>query len=159
MAEKRKSNIYVEHSKRSLFLKFRENLLYKKIDKFMVLLKFILIWWISALTDLLFLYILTDIFWLHYLLSACISFNIVLLCAFFVHKKYTFSCDRTDVGRQYLSFFLINIITFGVYSALLFWWVEYLWFHYLVTAVLAKIFVFLCNFTANKYITFKKYVP
>ena len=78
----------------------------------MQLIKFIIIGGLSALLDLALLYTFTDIFGFYYLVSACMSFNIVLFIAFFVHKKYTFVCTRKDVWRQYLSFFVVNVSSF-----------------------------------------------
>ncbi len=78
----------------------------------MQLLKFVIIGGFSAVLDLILLYVFTDILGFYYLVSACMSFNIVLLIAFFVHKKYTFVCTRKDVWKQYLSFFLVNVSSF-----------------------------------------------
>ncbi|MBP9812453.1 GtrA family protein [Candidatus Gracilibacteria bacterium] len=120
----------------------------------MQLLKFVIIGGFSAVLDLILLYVFTDILGFYYLVSACMSFNIVLLIAFFVHKKYTFVCTRKDVWKQYLSFFLVNVSSFGVYSLLLFIGVDILKYHYIAIAMAAKILVMGLNFFASKYITF-----
>lgn len=75
-------------------------------------IKFVIIGGLSALLDLGLLYLFTDVFGFYYLLSACMSFNIVLFIAFFVHKKYTFVCTRKDIMKQYISFFIVNVSSF-----------------------------------------------
>ncbi|GAB0174363.1 MAG: hypothetical protein HHAS10_02420 [Candidatus Altimarinota bacterium] len=120
----------------------------------MQLIKFIIIGGLSALLDLGLLYTFTDIFGFYYLVSACMSFNIVLLIAFFIHKKYTFDCKRKDIWRQYTSFFLVNVGSFGIYSLILYIGVDILKYHYIAIAIVGKILVMGLNFLASKYVTF-----
>lgn len=128
---------------------------YQKAKKAPQFLKFFFIWGFFACMDLAILYVLTDIFWLYYLYSAVVGFIIVTSIAFIVHKKFTFQCKREDQLRQYASFFLINLIGLAIYSEVLYIGVEYFKIFYLFVAVGDKILVFIWNFLANKYITFR----
>ena len=129
--------------------------IYKKIKKAPQFLKFFFIGGFFALLDLIILYILTDLFGFFYLYSAVLGFIIVTSFAFIVHKKFTFQCKREDRLRQYIFFFLVNLVGLALYSALLYIGVEYLEIFYLFVAVGAKLIVFVWNFLANKYITFR----
>lgn len=129
--------------------------IYKKIKKAPQFLKFFFIGSFFAFLDLVILYILTNIFGWFYLYSAVFGFIFVTSIAFFIHKKFTFQCKREDRLRQYIFFFLVNIIGLGIYSGILYIWVEYLGFFYLHVAILDKFLIFIWNFFANKYITFR----
>ncbi len=129
--------------------------LYKKIKNAPQFLKFFFIGGFFAFLDLVILYILTDILGLFYLYSAVIGFVIVTSIAFVVHKKFTFQCKREDKIIQYISFFLVNLTWLAIYSAILYGGVEYLHLFYLMVAVFGKFLVFVWNFLANKYITFR----
>ncbi len=129
--------------------------IYKKIKKAPQFLKFFFIGGFFAFLDLVILYIFTDIFGWFYLYSTVFWFIIVTSIAFFIHKRFTFQCKREDRLRQYTLFFLVNIVGLGVYSWILYVWVEYLGIFYLYVAIVDKFLVFIWNFLANKYITFR----
>jgi putative flippase GtrA len=117
--------------------------------------KFFFIGGAAAASDLAILYVLTEFFHLHYLLSAVVGFVVVTSAAFFAHKEITFRCARKDRMRQYSLFFLVNLAGLGLYSALLWIGVERLGLYYMAVAVVAKFLVFVWNFLANKFLTFK----
>lgn len=129
--------------------------IYKKIRKLPQFLKFFFIGGFFALLDLIILYVLTDLFGFFYLYSAVLGFIVVTSFAFIVHKKFTFQCKREDRLRQYIFFFLVNLVGLSLYSAILYVGVEYLEVFYLSVAVFDKLLVFVWNFLANKYITFR----
>lgn len=62
------------------------------------------------MADLVILYVLTEFAGLHYLESVVIGFVAVTSAAFYVHKKFTFQCARSDKFRQYASFVAINLL-------------------------------------------------
>lgn len=90
--------------------------IHQKIKKAPQFLKFFFIGGFFAFSDLVLLYILTDIFGWFYLYSAVFGFILITSLAFFVHKKFTFQCKRQDRSRQYTFYFMINAIGLAIYS-------------------------------------------
>lgn len=129
--------------------------IYKRIRKIPQLVRFFFIGGFFALADLVILYIMTDVFGWFYLVSAVFGFIIVTSIAFFVHKHITFQCKREDRLRQYVFFFVVNIIGLALYSGILLVGVEVFGWFYLAVAIAAKFIVFIWNYYANKHITFR----
>lgn len=94
--------------------------IYKKAKNAPEFLKFFFIGGFFAFLDLVILYILTDMLGWFYLYSAMVGFVIVTSIAFIVHKKFTFQCQREDRMRQYVFFFLVNLVGLGIYSCFLY---------------------------------------
>ncbi|EKD29987.1 MAG: GtrA family protein [uncultured bacterium (gcode 4)] len=129
--------------------------IYQRAKKAPQFLKFFFIGGFFAFSDLVILYVLTDIFGWFYLYSALFGFILITSLAFIVHKTFTFQCKREDRLRQYIFFFLVNTLGLGIYSWILYAGVEYLGIFYLYVAVIDKFIVFIWNFLANKFITFR----
>lgn len=99
--------------------------------------------------------VLTEKFHVYYLHSVVIGFVLVTTAAFFVHKRVTFRCPRSDRFRQYSIFVTLNVIGLSAYSGLMWAGVERLRFHYLAVAFVSKFVIFVWNYLANKYVTFR----
>lgn len=83
---------------------------YRFLSKLPQFFKFFLIGGSAAVADLAILYVLTEFAGLHYLESVVIGFVVVTSAAFYVHKRFTFQCSRSDQFRQYASFVAINLV-------------------------------------------------
>lgn len=95
-------------------------------------------------------------FTLYYLAAQLIAFIGSVLNSYFFNKRWTFRNKDPRHHIQISKFFLVNIITLGIYEMLLFFLVEKLEMFDLLAKALVIIPVTLWNFFANKYWTFKK---
>jgi dolichol-phosphate mannosyltransferase len=129
--------------------------LIKNLLKKYQFLRFFMIWWMAALTDIILLFIFTEFFGIYYILSAVLSFSIVTTIAFYSHKKLTFGCERKDVVRQLFIFFTVNIWWLILYLSILYGWTEILWFYYIFVSIVDKFIVLGWNYGLNKFITFR----
>lgn len=70
--------------------------------------------------DLALLFVLTDLFGVHYLSAAGGAFLIAVSCNYLISRRYVFKKTKTHLGRGYLNFFCIAgvgllIVTGGMY--------------------------------------------
>jgi putative flippase GtrA len=110
---------------------------------------------LCALADLLILYVLVDVFHYWYLTASVISFTIVSFTGYWGQKYYTFKNVSKKHGQQITIFFIIAVLGLGLNSLLMFFLVGFLGLWYILGSIITKLIVFIWNFTANKYITFR----
>lgn len=109
----------------------------------------------SAVIDFGLLYILTDFFNLHYLLSATISFVMAATYNFSLNRTWTFK-SRGKRRRQLPIFFGIAVAGILLNLGIMYFSVDHLGIHYMLGKVIATAVVTVWNFLGNKYITFRK---
>lgn len=132
---------------------------YRFINRYEHLRQFIVYFFIgglSAVSDLILLFIFVDFFHIFYLVAAALSFSIISTAAFFLHKNYTFKHkDRTSKLR-YLIFLVVagSGLLWSLFFLFLF--VSIFKFYYLLAAVIVKFIVLAWNFLMNKFVTFRK---
>lgn len=111
---------------------------------------------LAALIDLLFLWIFTDVLWLHYLFSAIWAFVISFTFGYIFQKYVTFRNYSKKHVLQWWLFLLFQLIGQGMYMLMLWIGVDHLHVYYMLVAVIAKWIVFLRNYISNHYFNFKK---
>jgi len=117
---------------------------------------YLIIGGLSAISDIIFLFILVQFFKIWYLLAAAISFSLIATVAFFFHKKFTFRFDGARIKLRYV-IFLFTAASGLIWNILiLFTFVEIFKIWYLLAAVFTKFIVLVWNFLVNKFITFRK---
>ena len=102
------------------------------------------------------LFILTEFFHIHYLLSSNIGFIFGLSVNYFISIVWVF--HKRLLNKKHIEFTLFLIIgIIGLIMNGFFVWIftEYIYFHYLVSKVFATAIVFSWNFTAKKLILFR----
>ena len=93
----------------------------------------------SAVIDFLFLYLLTDIWGMHYLFSAILAFIIAFFVSFFLQKFWTFEDDSTErVHEQAVLYFVVAGINLGINTALMYYFVDILGIWYMAAQFLAS---------------------
>lgn len=113
----------------------------------------------AALVNLLFLYILTDIFGIWYLTSSVVAFIFGLLASFFLQKYWTFRESGLDhIKKQLTIYAILGGINFFLTPALLYIFVEKFHVWYILGSVLVMVSLAAVNYLINKFITFKKTV-
>lgn len=101
------------------------------------------------------LWLLTDVFGLHYLLSAAAAFAAGLLTNYAISIRWVFS-RRTLRSRkaELAGFAAIGIAGLGLNEAVMWVVTEVSGHHYLLAKAFSTAAVFLWNFTARKYLLF-----
>lgn len=112
---------------------------------------------IAFIADFGLLYLLTDIFHLHYLLSTIISFSVGLVITYLFSISWVFN-ERRVKNRTYEFLIFAVIGGIGLLLTTLFMWffTDYAHLHYLLSKIITTIIVFVWNFIAKKYILFSK---
>jgi putative flippase GtrA len=92
---------------------------------------------------------------LHFLLANAVSFLVAVTLSFWLNRRWTFRDRIGDRRRQYMFFFLINLIALGLNEALLASFVHFFDVHDLLAKAAATVVVLFWNFFANRAWTFR----
>jgi putative flippase GtrA len=109
----------------------------------------------AVLLDLTLFYIFVNLFNIWYILAAALSFTILAIITFYLHKNFSFRHKGGHNKLRFIIFFLIasGSLLFG--SLLLYILVDKFKIWYLTAAVLVKLVVVFWSFLMNKYVTFR----
>ncbi len=133
---------------------YRKNL--RKIYK--EFLKYALIGFSGIFVNLLFLYFLTDIAKIYYLISSIFSFSIATTWNYFFNKIWTFEENLKDeFKKKYFKFFVVSIFALGINTLGMYIFTEIGGIYYLFSQILTAGFTLIVNYTGNKFWTFKKF--
>ena len=135
-----------------------DKLLKSKSDKtFIQLFRYIFVGGAAFAVDFSALYILTDAFGIHYLLSAAIAFLLGLTANYILCNVWVFS-SRVVANKwvEFGIFSLIGVIGLGMNELIIWAFTEHVHFHYMASKVVSAATVFLWNFFARKYILYNK---
>jgi len=101
------------------------------------------------------LFLLTEVFHIHYLLSAAIAFILGLITNYFLSIKWVFSIRSIENKKiEFLLFSIIGLIGLGLNELLLWIFTDLILIHYLLSKIITAIFVYLWNFIGRKYLLF-----
>ena len=101
------------------------------------------------------LFLLTEIFHIHYLLSAAMAFILGLITNYFLSIKWVFSIRSIENKKiEFLLFSIIGLIGLGLNELLLWIFTDLILIHYLLSKTITAIFVYLWNFIGRKYLLF-----
>ena len=97
------------------------------------------------------LYILTDIVKIHYLISAAIAFTLGLITNYSLSVVWVFS-KRTLANKrlEFIVFSIIGLVGLGLNEIIIWFFTEWVHFHYLISKVFSTVVVFFWNFFARK---------
>ena len=103
------------------------------------------------------LWLLTEVFGLHYLLSAGIAFVLGLTCNYLLSTAWVFS-GRTLENRwaEFAVFALIGVVGLGLNELIMWIGTDKLHLHYMLSKIISTAIVFFWNFFARKFILFNK---
>ena len=127
-----------------------------KSDKTSVqLLKYGFVGGMAYCVDFGSLFFLTEFIKIHYLISAAIAFILGLvtnyaLSIFWVFPKRTLANKRTE----FLLFSIIGLIGLGLNEVIIWFFTEFIHYHYLISKIFSTVIVFFWNFIARKKILF-----
>jgi len=121
-------------------------------------LKYALVGFSGIFVNLLFLYFLTDVAGIYYLISSVFSFGIATFHNFILNKIWTFKENfREKIFIKSGKFFAVAGVSLLVNIFFLYFFTEIMGIYYLFSQILASGFTLVTNFSGNKFWTFKKF--
>lgn len=111
---------------------------------------------IAAMVDIGALFILTEFAGINYLISAAFSFCLGIITVYYLSIRWVFSNRRiAKKHHEFGIFIMIGVI--GLALNVFFIWIltEFAAIHYLISKIIANIFVYFWNFFNRKYILFR----
>lgn len=120
------------------------------------ILKFGVVGIIAFLIDYSILTLLTEIFNVYYLTSACISFTISVIFNYIASMKFVFKGKDTNKYKEFFVFVLLSIIGLLINQFGMKCMVEYIHIHYLISKVFITGVVMCYNFITRKLFIEKK---
>jgi len=130
--------------------------IFSKSDKtFVQLFKYGFVGGIAYIVDFGFLFFLTEVFKIHYLISAAVAFTLGLLTNYALSILWVFP-KRTLANKQieFLIFSIIGLIGLGLNEIIIWFFTESIHFHYLISKIFSTVVIFFWNFFARKKILF-----
>ena len=110
----------------------------------------------AAIVDFSSLYILTELINIHYLISAIIAFIFGLTTNYILSIFWVFNKRRLKSRfLEFIIFSIIGIVGLGLNELIIWYFTEYVHFHYLLSKVVSTIVIFSWNFLARKFILFR----
>lgn len=129
----------------------------KTDNTYFQLIRYTFVGGLAFLVDFGTLYLLTEFFHLHYLLSAGIAFLLGLITNYLLSIRWVFTARSVRSKKvEFLVFAVIGLIGLGLNELFLWIFTDLLGIYYLLSKILTTIMVYLWNFFARKYILFNK---
>lgn len=111
----------------------------------------------AATADLGLLYMLTEWFGLHYLLSAALAFIVAFCVSFFLQKFWTFQDHSVErVHSQAVLYFVIAVANLGLNTLLMYIFVEHLHLWYFAAQIFIGTLLACGSFFISKNIVFNR---
>lgn len=112
-------------------------------------LRFLIMGGLAGSIDLLLLYFFTSILGLWYIYSGILSFGIVSIISFVLHKRFTFKNDRPDYYQQYFKFSLVILGGMIINNGLLFIFTQTFGLWYIFSRILSSLIAMSWNYFNN----------
>ncbi len=144
------------NSTRNSIVKHVRSFFFDKSDKTSIqLFKYFFVGGIAYTVDFGSLFILTDLVKIHYLISAAIAFTLGLITNYSLSIIWVFS-KRTVANKrlEFILFSIIGLVGLGLNEVIIWFFTEWVHFHYLISKVFSTVVVFFWNFFARKKILF-----
>lgn len=140
---------------RSFYVFVKHVLKGKTNNSFIQLFRYTFVGGFTFLVDFCVLFVLTEFFGIHYLLSAALGFISGLIINYILSVKWVFS-NRTIKNRslEILFFVFIGLIGLGMTELFLWIFTKILLIYYLLSKIITTIIVYFWNFFARKIILY-----
>ncbi|MFA6386501.1 MAG: GtrA family protein [Candidatus Paceibacterota bacterium] len=127
------------------------------IQKYSQIIRYIFAGCVATGSNLAILFILVHYFKLWYLTSSIISFCCAVVISYLLQKFFVFrNYERGDMHKQFLHFFIYNIVMLGVNTLLMYFFVDIVSIWYLLAQALCAIIIACMNYIYFNKIVFKK---
>ena len=111
---------------------------------------------LATIVDFGFLYFFTEFVNIYYLTSAALAFILGLTTNYILSIVWVFNRRKfTKKWLEFVIFAIIGIVGLILNELIIWYFTEYLHFHYLLSKVVSTIVVFSWNFLARKFILFR----
>lgn len=131
---------------------------YELLDRHKVPIKYLISGSTAAMVDLGALYVLTDFFKMHYLLSASLAFMAAFFVSFYLQKFWTFrDNDRERIYGQIFLYFIVGATNLAVNAGGMYLLVDKLGVMYMLAQVIIGAIIALSSFLIYRYIIFRKH--
>jgi putative flippase GtrA len=117
-------------------------------------IKFCIVGSIGGIIHLGLLYWLTEFFGIWYMVSASIGFTVAVVHNFILNKYWTFKNRAPEIPRQFVSFFVISVVSLGINLSVLYILTEYIGIWYMAAQIVAILVALSNNYLGNKRFTF-----
>ena len=102
------------------------------------------------------LWLLTEVFGVHYLLSASIAFILGLICNYVLSTRWVFGESRLkNAGAEFAAFALVGVVGLGLNELIMWGCTEGLSLHYMASKIISTVLVFFWNFLARRFLVYK----
>lgn len=119
------------------------------------ILKFGVVGFSGTVIDFFFTWLCKEKIGWNKFLSNSIGFVLAATSNYIFNRIWTFQSDNSEIGREYLLFFVISLIGLALNNLFLYLFHEKLKMNFYLAKVFATILVTIWNFTANYFITFR----
>ncbi len=126
------------------------------IHKYIKIIRYIFAGGLATFSNLVILFVLVHYLKIWYLTSAVISFCIAVVISYLLQKYFVFQdYDKKDIHKQFINFFVYNIIMLGFNTLLMYFFVDILIIWYLLAQVMSAIIGAFINYIYFNKIVFK----
>ena len=130
----------------------------KTSDTLVQLFRYAFVGGLAFIVDYSTLWILTEVFGVHYLLSAAISFILGLTTNYLLSTLWVFSDSRLENRwAEFAVFALIGVVGLGLNELIMWTGTDVMHLHYMLSKIISTAIVFFWNFFARKFILFNKH--
>ena len=119
-------------------------------EKFLELVRFCFVGGLSLIVDCAVLYGLTEIFGVHYLYSAGISFTVSVLFNYWLCVAYVFKGAKKQTTKQATIFIGSSIVGLGLNQICMWFFVEIVSIHYMLAKLGATVIVTIWNYIMKR---------
>lgn len=141
-----------------MFEKFLKKIFLEETDNwFIQLFRYLFVGGAAFLVDYGLLVLLTEVFGLHYLVSATISFIAGLIVNYLLSTSWIFRKSKMEnKWAEFLIFSIIGVVGLLLNNLLLYLFTDLAHIHYMISKLITTAIVMLWNFGARKIILFNK---
>lgn len=129
---------------------------YQTDNTLIQLFRYTIVGGFAFIVDFCSLFIFTEFFNVHYLVSAALAFLLGLTTNYILSIIWVF--DRRTLSSRWIElgiFAFIGVIGLGFNELFIWFFTEYVHFHYLMSKIVSTVFVYLWNFFARKFTLFR----
>lgn len=110
----------------------------------------------AAIINILSLFIFTDFFKIHYIISSILGFLLGLIVNYLLSKAFVFTEEKVrSRKKEFMTYAIIGMIGLGIDTGIMFISTSLLKIYYLLSKIISTVITFIWNFTARK-IMYKK---
>ncbi|HHW68817.1 MAG TPA: GtrA family protein [Tenericutes bacterium] len=117
---------------------------------FKQIIKFGIVGGIAFVIDYSLLFILTDFFKIHYLISSIISFVVSFIFNYILSIKWVFDVNKKQTYKEIALFIGLSLIGLLINQIVLYITTDYLKVYYMISKIIATIIVMIWNFVTRK---------